>query len=103
MFGKRGSLSVEAVMIVPFILITLALFILIWLNFFRYHYGVVMTHQSYLTDEAIEPISISIKWQDFEADLYYNYEPSTISSREVQNTVEYLFYLYLSYKERLKT
>jgi len=103
MFGnKKGSSTVESVIIIPLIVILVFGMLLLLINTYDYSKQVLKYHEAVLNDESPEAIQMTFKLLKFEIPISYEYQNRTINSRTLQQVVEYIIYLMETYYETLK-
>ncbi len=100
--NKRGSATVEAVIIVPMILIIAAAFIIIFISSYHYSMDVLKANYESIEENKETNVIREIDLFFFKKDVQYLVKPPLFTTMQIQNSIEYAIYLYSHYKDAVK-
>jgi hypothetical protein len=90
---KKGSSTIESAIIVPIIIMNITSFILIMITTYQYN----LTVMEGINEESAH-INTYIRGLGFKKEMTFNYERKDVSSRQIQNVVEFLIHQTLTYQ-----
>lgn len=113
--NKRGSSTIEAVIIIPIILVFIMLIIMILILSYEKTAQVISVHKMFMTgtykelsvlgnsEITVDGNKLYVEETYFsDKELKYEYSPNNIDVRDVQNITEVLFYLTDEYQDEIE-
>ena len=98
MFDNKGSVSLEASIITPIILIVFSILILLFIYIFQFNLQIFRVHDEVLTFNMTTGKTLDFQVFDKNYLLKYTYEIQKISMKELQQWVDFIMdYIYKIY------
>ncbi len=100
--NKRGSITIEAAIIVPIVLIIAVAFIVIFVSSYHYEMDILKANYQSIDENIEKDIEKELDLFFFKKDVSYLVKPPLFTPMQLQNAIEYAIYLYTHYKESVK-
>ncbi len=101
--NSKGSSTIESVIVVPLIFITIVSFIILMISGYQFSVTVLKSLNQHLMDgEAIE-VQGQFRTLSMTIDKEFSYNHFYMSSRAIQEAVEYAIYLSEQYMKELES
>lgn len=99
--NKKGSLSVEAIIIIPMLIILIGGFVIVWIHLFEFDMGVLETHQEVLKGNNYEA-EVRFMVSNYEVVKSYNYSAHYVKVETIQRIVRTIIYVVELYFGRIQ-
>jgi len=97
-----GSSTVESLLVIPVVLITVSIFIVLMISAFQFSEEIINVHEQALMSNRQVSCELNRTVLNTEMKWQYTYNPPQWHAKELQNIIEYLIYMVSEYKDRLK-